>query len=183
MHLIKDEVHQQKAIGALLFHERRIVKVWDLAHRLFTISVGAICERIRSRCLWEPISIRCQASVGGLSRTCTLGGRALILFTALLLIVMPWTEYFWHFDRFLRGGQDFEFGLLSLATLFALVLVLSQCRKRTTTFILAIRGWWPVVSEGAGQPTLGNLYGLVAAFYATFVSSFVLEKYSSPIRV
>jgi hypothetical protein len=44
-----------------------------------------------------------------------LVGRVLILLTALLLGVMPWTEYFWDFNNFLRGGQDLELGLLSIA--------------------------------------------------------------------
>jgi hypothetical protein len=47
-----------------------------------------------------------------------VGGRVLILFTALLLAVTPWTEYLWHFDNFLHGGQDMELGLLSIVTIF-----------------------------------------------------------------
>ena len=43
----------------------------------------------------------------------TVCGRFLIGLTALLIAVSPWTEYYWHFDNFLRGGQDFEFGLLA----------------------------------------------------------------------
>jgi hypothetical protein len=53
-----------------------------------------------------------------------VGGRVLIVLVALLTAVSPWTEYYWHFDNFLHGGQDFEFGLLATITVFCLVLVL-----------------------------------------------------------
>lgn len=51
--------------------------------------------------------------MNGSSQVCSVGGRVLILLTALLLAVTPWTEYLWHFDNFLHGGQDMELGLLS----------------------------------------------------------------------
>jgi hypothetical protein len=60
----------------------------------------------------------------------TLAGRVLIVLTALLLAVSPWTEYYWDFDNFLHGGQDFEFGLLATITVFCLVLVLLQHSKQ-----------------------------------------------------
>jgi len=43
-----------------------------------------------------------------MSRACVVVGRMLILFSAVLAIVMPWTENFWHFDKFPYGGDDFE---------------------------------------------------------------------------
>lgn len=48
----------------------------------------------------------------------------LILLMALLTAVSPWTEHYWHFDNFLHGGQDFEFGLLATITALCLVFVL-----------------------------------------------------------
>uniref|UniRef100_A0A372IRD8 Uncharacterized protein n=1 Tax=Paracidobacterium acidisoli TaxID=2303751 RepID=A0A372IRD8_9BACT len=67
-----------------------------------------------------------------------VAGRILLLFTALLLLVMPWTESYWHFDGFLRGGQDLELGLLALITIFSLILVLSRHRKVRMAFLFAI---------------------------------------------
>lgn len=43
---------------------------------------------------------------------------------------MPLTQYFWTWDRFLHGGQDFELGALMVLTNIALGLVLSICRSR-----------------------------------------------------
>jgi hypothetical protein len=56
--------------------------------------------------------------MSGSSQVCSVGGRVLVLLTALLLGVTPWTKYLWHFDNFLHGGQDMELGLLSLLTIF-----------------------------------------------------------------
>jgi hypothetical protein len=79
--------------------------------------------------------------MNGSSQVCSVGGRVLILLTALLLAVMPWTEYLWHFDNFLHGGQDMELGLLSIVTIFCLVLVLLQDGKQRVTSMVVIRQW------------------------------------------
>jgi hypothetical protein len=66
-------------------------------------------------------------------------GQILIFLTALLVAVMPVTEYLWTFDKFLRGGQDCEFGLLALASILCLVLVLSHQRREILAFVLSLR--------------------------------------------
>jgi hypothetical protein len=71
-----------------------------------------------------------QTLLNGSSHVCSVGGSVLILLSALLLAVTPWTEYLWHFDSFLHRGQDMELGLLSLLTICCLVLVLLQDSKQ-----------------------------------------------------
>lgn len=130
------------------------------------------------------ISITSGMPVDDLSYTCAVGARLILLFTALLLLVMPWTEYFWHFDRFLRGGQDFEFGLLSLATIFALVIVLSRCRRQRDAVILAVRRCLLLLSPAqAAQPAPGNPYPLRIAIRPSVISSPSLAFYNLPIQV
>jgi hypothetical protein len=73
------------------------------------------------------------------SQACVLMGQILIFLTALLVAVMPVTEYLWTFDKFLRGGQDCEFGLLALAAIFCLVLVLSHQQKEILAFFLSLQ--------------------------------------------
>ena len=73
------------------------------------------------------------------AHACFVLSRVLLLCTAVLLVAMPWTEYFWHFDRFLRGGQDFELGMLAIATIFCLVLVLLEQGKRCWALLMAMR--------------------------------------------
>ncbi len=73
--------------------------------------------------------------VDGISQGIRLERALIILFTAILIFVMPWTEYFCELDRFLRGGQDCEFGLLALLTIFSLVLVLLQQRRQVVALL------------------------------------------------
>ena len=69
---------------------------------------------------------------------------------------MPLTEYYWTFDKFLRGGQDLEFGLLSMAAVFCLVLVLSQQRRLGVILILAVREWLRFGFEGERELQLAR---------------------------
>ena len=87
--------------------------------------------------------------MNGSSQFCSVGGRVLILLTALLLAVAPWTECLWHFDNFLHGGQDMELGLLSLVTVFCLVLVLLQDSKQRVRSMAVIRQWASSVLDQA----------------------------------
>jgi hypothetical protein len=94
---------------------------------------------IRSRGRLKHTSTAIMRPIDGISQAYALGGRLLILFTAILIFVMPWTEYFCQLDRFLRGGQDCELGLLALLTIFSLVLVLLKQRRQSVTLLLAVR--------------------------------------------
>jgi hypothetical protein len=67
-----------------------------------------------------------------------MAGRGLILFAALVLVAMPWTEYYWQFDNFLRGGQDMELGVLAVVSILCLVLIFLHDNKARVTFIAAI---------------------------------------------
>jgi hypothetical protein len=68
----------------------------------------------------------------------SVAGRLLLLLSALLLAVTPWTEYFWDFDHFLQGGQDLEFGLLSILTVLCLVLVVWWHTKQRLGSIVSV---------------------------------------------
>jgi hypothetical protein len=72
------------------------------------------------------------------SPACSVGGRVLVLFAAVLLAVTPWTEYFWHFDNFLHGGQDLELGLLSIVTVLCLVILLVQRGKQRIASMISV---------------------------------------------
>jgi hypothetical protein len=124
-----------------------------------------------------------RTPIEGLSRAHAIAGRVLLLFTALLLAVMPWTEYYWHFDRFLRGGQDCEFGVLFIATIFSLALVLSHCRKQTTAFIHALRRWISDVLQNIGSHALLNLHNLIAALHATLAPDPPSGTFSLPLQI
>jgi hypothetical protein len=83
----------------------------------------------------------------GTSEARAVAGRVLIVLTALLIAVSPWTEYYWHFDNFLHGGEDFEFGLLATIMVFCLVLVLLQRSKQGVVFWFALWRWLSVLLQ------------------------------------
>lgn len=64
-------------------------------------------------------------------------GRFLFSLICGLLLVMPWTEYFWSFDKFLRGGQDFELGIFALLCFLCMVVVLARKLPREVDAQLA----------------------------------------------
>jgi hypothetical protein len=119
----------------------------------------------------------------GMSLVWATGSRAALLFTAILVLIMPWTEYFWHFDKFLRGGQDFELGLLSVATLVCLILLMVHRGKRGVTLILASRTWICFILRHGDDPAPGMLCGLVADSHNIAVPSPALSRNTLPLRV
>jgi hypothetical protein len=63
--------------------------------------------------------------------------RAVLILTEVLLLLMPLTEHFCRWDKFLRGGPDVEFGILSLL-LFAGLVLLTGYRAVTSPFLMLL---------------------------------------------
>lgn len=105
----------------------------------------------------------------------------LILSTAILILVMPWTEHFSQLDRFLRGGQDCELGLLALLTILSLVLVLLKQRRQDVTLLLAVRRWLSPVHEDLNQR--GTLCSLITFSDCVPVSGSAQCRYNLPLQI
>src|ERR1700761_9414852 len=95
-------------------------------------TIIAVEDRLRR----TPTRLRTDIKVG--LPAFSVAGRLLLLLSALLLAATPWTEYFWDFDHFLQGGQDLEFGLLSVLTVLCLVLVVWWQTKQRLGSIASI---------------------------------------------
>jgi small-conductance mechanosensitive channel len=128
-------------------------------------------------------SITIRPPIDGISQACARGGRLLILSTAILIFVMPWTEYFWQFDKFLRGGQDFELGLLSLLTIFSLVLVLLQQRRQNVALLLAVRRWLSLIFEDDDPRAAANPCSSIAHAGDLPLSSRASCRYNLPMQI
>jgi hypothetical protein len=118
-----------------------------------------------------------------MSRPWVMLSRMLILFTVLMVLAMPWTEYFWHFDQFLRGGEDFELSLLAVATICCLILILLQHGKKSVAFILAIRQWLSFVFQDDDPAAPGSFCGLIGASHAAPLPSPALGMYNLPSQI
>ena len=90
---------------------------------------------------------------------------------------MPWTEHLWQFDGLLVSGQDFEFGLLALASVLSLVLVLSKHRAQTVTSFLAVLGWLSSNFQNAVKSAQSNGWG---SWQPRFPSGFI--SHFCPVR-
>jgi hypothetical protein len=66
-----------------------------------------------------------------------LACRAVLILTEVLILLMPLTEHFCKWDKFMRGGPDVEFGLLSLL-LFAGLVLLTAYREVTSPFLVLL---------------------------------------------
>ena len=112
-----------------------------------------------------------------------LAGRVLIVLTVLLIAVSPWTEYYWHFDNFLHGGRDFEFGILSTIMLFCLVLVLVQHSKQGVAVLLALRRWLPVIFQRPDPACPGLTFTLAKIFHSVPLPNLTLGMCDLPLRI
>ena len=111
------------------------------------------------------------------------GGRLLMFLTLVLVVVMPLTEYFWHFDRFMQGGQDFELSLLAAMTFLCLILVLFQKGKRSVALLMALRRWLGFVFCAADPGAPGSMSGLITLLHATPLPSASLGLYNLPQQI
>jgi hypothetical protein len=62
---------------------------------------------------------------------------SLLVLSAVSIVTMPLTQYLWSWDRFMRGGQDFELGALMVLTLLCLALVLPRLCKQSVQSLVA----------------------------------------------
>lgn len=109
--------------------------------------------------------------------------RVLIALTALLLVVSPWTEYYWHFDNFLHGGQDFEFGLLATIMVFCLVLVLLQHSRQGVVFWFTLSRWLSALFQQPDPISPKLSFRLAMASDAVPLPDLVSGMYDLPLRI
>ena len=151
-------------------------------HRPPFLSIRTTFNHLKSGvCLKESL-LAGQTPIDGLSLSHAMGGRLLLLFTGLLLAVMPWTEYYWHFDRFLRGGEDFEFAILFVVSILSLAIVLSRCRRQTMAVIHAVRRWIAGVARNATPPSR-ELQGWKPALFAALFPVPLLRIVNLPLQI
>jgi hypothetical protein len=62
--------------------------------------------------------------------------RAVLILTSLLILLMPVSEHVVHWDRFLQGGSDLEFGILCLLLFAGLVLLIAHSSTNSPVFLL-----------------------------------------------
>jgi hypothetical protein len=80
-------------------------------------------------------------------------------------------------------GQDMELGLLSIVTIFCLVLVLLQDGKQRVTSMVVIRQWLSSVFDQADPLAPGSFRRLNMALDAMPLPGSSLDTFNPPIQV
>ncbi len=94
----------------------------------------------------------CLRSISDLPRGWVRAGRSLVLLNIIVLVLSSFTEHYWTWDRFLRGGQDFELSLLALLAFFCLILVLAQHFRRSVSDLLRRRNGLSSICDPLAVP-------------------------------
>ena len=76
-----------------------------------------------------------------MGEACAWLSRLLLLLAAIEVITMPLTQHLWAWDGFVRGGPDFELGLLMIVMCVCLGLLRAQHGRLRVSWLLAIREW------------------------------------------
>jgi hypothetical protein len=121
-------------------------------------------------------------AMADMSKLPILLGRLLAALTTLLIIVTPVTEHLWTWDKFLRGGQDFEFGLLGIASILCLVLVLSQHYKQVINLLLTMRRLL-VFALHLDHGSLQTIPEIIADFRRGRTEAPALGTYNLPLQI
>ena len=174
----------RRRIKPARFREARIAVLGITTHVSESLLlIRTTLNQLRSGVCWKEALLAGQTPVEGLSQSHAMGGRLLLLFTGLLLAIMPLTEYYWHFDRFLRGGEDFEFGILFVVTILSLAIVLSRCRRQTIAVIHAVRRWIAGIVQNAVRQSPRSLRALIATFHTTLLPAPLPTIYNLPLQL
>jgi len=80
-----------------------------------------------------------RAQFKTLTHVCTWISFSLLILTGVSLVISPITQEMWTWDRFLRGGQDFEFGVLLVLLSLSLVLLQAQHFRQIAELVQS--GW------------------------------------------
>jgi hypothetical protein len=116
------------------------------------------------------------------AQVCAGIGRFLLMLIGVSLIVMPLTQHIWTWDRFLRGGQDFEFGVFAILMALCLVLLLAQHCKQSVNLLLT--AWHRLSFLFRNRVSLGTMQSkTIPSLRSERKSSPALDIYNLPLQI
>jgi hypothetical protein len=111
-------------------------------------------------------------------------GRLLLAIAGALLLLMPFTEHYWHFDGFFSGGPDLELSLFALVTTLCLILVLCRQRRQIVTLLLELRHVFSNIYEGRRKAVrLSSAKAVSAALLRQLTSQAGVPARNLPLQV
>ncbi|HEV2362736.1 MAG TPA: hypothetical protein VGS12_00910 [Caulobacteraceae bacterium] len=109
-------------------------------------------------------------------------GRFLLILATISVLTMPLTQDIWTWDHFLRGGQDFETGMLTIVMILCLAVLLSQLCKRHIYLLFTVRRVLAFILDRGELPGRS----LVEAYFEFRVepaSGSAIGRYTLPLRI
>lgn len=109
-------------------------------------------------------------------------GRVLLVLAAISLLTMPLTQDIWTWDHFLRGGHDFETGMLTIVMILCLAVLLSQLCKRHIDLLFAARRVLAFTFTHGELPGK-SLVEACSVFRIVRANCAAIDKNSLPLRI
>jgi hypothetical protein len=109
-------------------------------------------------------------------------GRFLLMLAAISVLTLPLTQDIWTWDHFLRGGQDFETGMLAIVIVLCLAVLLSQLCKRHIDSLFTVRHVLAFTFNHGELPGRS----LLRAFFIFRVertTGAAIDRYSLPLKI
>lgn len=109
-------------------------------------------------------------------------GRFLLAIAAISALTTPITQDLWTWDHFLRGGQDFETGMLTIVSILCLSVLLSQLCRIDIDLLFSVHQVLAFIFKHGELP--GN--SPVRAFFIfrmERVNGAALGRYSLPMKI
>lgn len=109
-------------------------------------------------------------------------GRLLLMVATISVLTMPLTQDIWTWDHFLRGGQDFETGMLTIVMILCLAVLLSQLTKRNIYLLLTVRRVLALTLD-RGEIPGRYLVWAFPTFRIEWVNGATKDKHSLPLQI
>lgn len=109
-------------------------------------------------------------------------GRTLLMLATISVITTPLTQHIWTWDHFLRGGQDFETGMLTIVMILCLAVLLSQLCKRHIELLFTLRRGL-AFTLNPGEQLERSPLGAFFIFRLERVNGAAIDRYSHPLKI
>lgn len=109
-------------------------------------------------------------------------GRILLVLATISVLTTPLTQEIWTWDHFLRGGQDFETGILTIVIILCLAVLLSQICKKRADLLLRLRR---MLDFPFNRSSLRGIFsvGALFCFEIEQVIGAPINSYSFPLKI
>ena len=109
-------------------------------------------------------------------------GRCVLMLATISVLTAPLTQDIWTWDHFLRGGQDFETGMLSILIVLCLAVLLTQtCKRQLDSLLTRYRALAYAFRHGE-LPGV-SIVKAFSVFRVERVRGAAIDSYTLPLKI